>query len=110
MKINRIAVCVFFFVNGFLYANWTARLPEVQRFFEVSDTMLGTLLFTTALGALVAMPFAGWLTIRFGSRRVTQVTGIVFCLFVPLIVLKCFCQILLFFSFSSNFIKRTSIL
>lgn len=88
MKINRIAVCVFFFVNGFLYANWTARLPEVQRFFEVSDTMLGTMLFTTALGALVAMPFAGWLTIRFGSRKITQVTGIVFCFFVPLLVIS----------------------
>ena len=83
MKINRIAVCIFFFVNGFLYANWTARLPELKQFYQVSDTILGSLLFTSALGALLAMPFAGWLTTKFGTRRVTQVAGILYCLFIP---------------------------
>ena len=83
MKINRVAVCVFFFVNGFLYANWTARLPELKDFYQVSDTMLGSLLFTSALGALLAMPFAGWLTTKFSTRRVTQVAGILYCLFIP---------------------------
>ncbi|MEM6964101.1 MAG: MFS transporter [Bacteroidota bacterium] len=86
MPINRIAVCVFFFVNGFLYANWTARLPEVQRFFDVSNTRLGTMLFTIAIGAVVAMPITGWLTVKFGSMRVTQTTGLIYCSLIPLLI------------------------
>lgn len=88
MRIKRIAVCVFFFVNGFLYANWTARLPEVQSFFNISNTMLGTLLFTTAVGAVIAMPFTGWLTVKYGSKRITQVAGFFFCFLIPFLILS----------------------
>lgn len=88
MKKNRIAVCVFFFVNGLLYANWTARLPEIQDFYQISNTQLGSLLFTAAIGAVLAMPFSGWLTTRFGSRRITQVAGLLYCSFIPLLVLS----------------------
>ena len=88
MKINRIAICIFFFVNGFLYANWTARLPEVKSHFDISNTQLGSLLFTTAVGAMIAMPFVGWLSTKVGSKRITQVAGLLYCCFVPVIVLS----------------------
>lgn len=84
---QRMAVSAFFGVNGFLYANWASRLPELQRFFGVNDARLGTLLFTLALGALVSMPFTGWLTTQFGSRRIAYFTGITtgaFILLLPL--------------------------
>lgn len=87
VNIQRIAVSAFFGVNGFLYANWASRLPELQRFFGVNDARLGTLLFTLALGALVSMPFTGWLTAQFGSRRIAYFTGIttgIFILALPL--------------------------
>lgn len=45
--------------------------------------MLGTLLLCSAIGAIVAMPCAGWLTMRFGSQRLTSMMGIGFCLAVP---------------------------
>jgi MFS family permease len=86
MKINRIAVATFFFTNGFLYANWAGRLPEIQHFFNISNAILGILLFLAALGALLAMPFSGWLTARFGSERVTYATGMLFCCTVPMLV------------------------
>ena len=85
MKINRLAISSFFFFVGFLYANWVARLPELQRLYDVSNATLGTLLLCWAAGAIVAMPFAGWLTVVFGSQRLTKITAWGFCLFAPLI-------------------------
>jgi MFS family permease len=87
MKINRLAISSFFFFIGFLYANWVARLPELQRLFGVSNATLGTLLLCWAAGAIVAMPFTGWLSVRFGTRSVSQITAFVFCLLVPVIPL-----------------------
>ncbi len=86
MIANRTAVSTFFFINGFIYANWTARIPEVQVFFDISNTGLGTLLLTMALGALLAMPFSGWLTTLYGTRNVTIFTGVFFCLVAPFLV------------------------
>ncbi len=87
MRKHRWAVSVFFWINGFIYANWVARLPEIQQLYGVSNAMLGTLLLCLAAGAMVAMPFSGWLTLRFGSRQITAATGIVFCMVVPLLPL-----------------------
>jgi fucose permease len=88
VKINRIAVSIFFFINGFLYANWISRLPEIQHFYTISNARLGTLLLCSALGAIVAMPFSGILTVRFGSRILTATMGIIFCLAVPTLPLS----------------------
>ena len=81
----RIAIVIFFFVNGFLYANCTGRLPELKDYFGVSNSTLGTMLFTTALGALVAMPLTGWLTTRYNSGKLTIYAGFLFCCIVPFI-------------------------
>ncbi len=87
MKVNRLAIASVFFFVGFLYANWVARLPELQRLYDVSNTTLGTLLLCWAAGAVVAMPFAGWLTVIFGSQTLTWFTAWGFCLFAPAIPL-----------------------
>jgi MFS family permease len=87
MKINRLAVSIFFFTNGFQYANWVARLPEVQTLYGVSNTTLGTILLCSAAGAMTAMPFAGLLTVHVGSRLVTIATAIAFVLAIPFIPL-----------------------
>lgn len=81
----RIAILVYFFANGFLYANCTGRLPELKDYFNVSNSVLGTMLFTTAVGALVAMPLTGWLTTQFNSGKLVIYSGFLFCCIVPLI-------------------------
>ena len=81
----RIAVLLFFFINGFLYANVTSRLPELKMHFGVSNSVLGTMLFTTAIGALVAMPLTGWLSTRYGSGLLVIYAGFFFCCVVPCI-------------------------
>jgi len=84
----RIAIVLVFFVNGFLYANCTARLPELKDYFNVPDGVLGTMLFGTALGALAAMPLTGWLATRYNSGKLMIGCGILFCCMVPLIPLS----------------------
>jgi predicted MFS family arabinose efflux permease len=81
----RIAVIVYFFINGFLYANCTSRLPELKTHFGVSNSVLGTMLFTTALGALIAMPLTGWLSTRHSSGQLVIYAGLLFCCAVPCI-------------------------
>ncbi|MCP9755493.1 MFS transporter [Lacihabitans sp. CCS-44] len=88
LLINRIAVSTFFFVNGFLYANWTSRLPELQRFFGLNNAQLGTVLFCIALGSMVSMPFAGWLGSRFGSDKIVKIVAILFCLAIPMVAIS----------------------
>ena len=87
MKKNRIAIATFFFVNGLLYANWTARLPGLKEFFDISNSQLGVMLFTMAIGAVIAMPFTGWLTTRMGTKKITWVTAVSLCLVMPLLVI-----------------------
>lgn len=85
---NRIAVGTFFFMNGLLFANWTARLPEIQAYFDISDAELGVLLFAASVGAVLTMPFVSILINRWGSDMVTRVTGVAICLLLPILIIS----------------------
>lgn len=85
MLLNRIAVKIAFFLNGFIYANWVSRLTRIQEQFNADNGTIGLVLFTFALGAFVAMPFTGWLIIKNGSRKISLVSLIIYCATVPLI-------------------------
>lgn len=65
----RIAIGVFFFLQGFTFASWAARIPDFKAIFELSDGALGTLLFAFPFGQLAGVPVAGYLVERFTSRR-----------------------------------------
>jgi MFS family permease len=84
IKTNRLAVATFFFVNGFLHANFMARLPLFQSNLGVSNSVLGSLLFVVAIGALVGMPVTGGLAARFGSDYMARLTALFFCFFLAL--------------------------
>ncbi|MBL7827349.1 MAG: hypothetical protein JNJ57_12000 [Saprospiraceae bacterium] len=87
MQLNRIAVSIFFLINGFLYGNWAARLPGLQQFYHISNSELGALLFTMALGAILAMPFTGVFTAFIGNKKLTFLAALLFCLLIPLIAM-----------------------
>jgi MFS family permease len=84
---SRVAVKLIFFINGFIHANLAARFPRLQELFSISDGTLGFVLLSSSVGALLAMPFTGWLIIRNGSRRITIFSIFLYCIFVPLIPL-----------------------
>ncbi|GJM34011.1 MAG: MFS transporter [Saprospiraceae bacterium] len=83
----RFAVSIIFFNNGFLYANWVSRLPRIQEIYGLDNGSLGMILLAVALGALVAMPFAGWVISSKGTRQITSIGALLFCGVIPFIPL-----------------------
>jgi len=87
MSPSRLAVKTIFFLNGFIYASWVSRLPRIQDIFLLDNGSIGLILLSAAVGAVLAMPFTGWLIIKNGSRNVTLTAGFLFVVIVPLIPL-----------------------
>src|SRR5438093_6219206 len=71
MRGTRVAIALFFFGDGLLLGSWAARIPAVQRHTDLTNVRLGLALFAASVGAIAAMPLAGWLCGRVGSRGVT---------------------------------------
>jgi predicted MFS family arabinose efflux permease len=80
----RLTVATIFCLNGLALANWIARIPDVKQQLGLSDQRLGLVLLCLAAGALVSQPTVGWLIGRIGSRRMTTVMLVGFCLSVIL--------------------------
>ena len=79
----RIAVNILFFVNGFMHANLAARFPRIQEIFSLDNGIWSIVLLATSVGAVLAMPFTGWLIIKNGSRTIAIVSVLSYCLFFP---------------------------
>ena len=80
---SRLAVATIFFVNGAVLASWVAHIPAVKQRHGIGDGSLGFVLLFMALGAVLALPLGGWLVDRFGSRLITSLAALVFCLALP---------------------------
>lgn len=80
-----MSLAVQFAVNGFVYATYLARLPEIRDQVGISLAALGLVLTTGALAGLVGSFFAarviGWL----GSKRVLVVGALLHVLTLPVI-------------------------
>ena len=78
LRVARASVAAIFFINGAATANWLVRIPAVQAKLGLSKGALGIALLGVAVGALLAMPRAGHLAARYGSRPVTRVGAAIF--------------------------------
>ena len=76
-----------FFVNGAVMASWVPHIPAVKSRHALSDGQLGLVLLMMAFGAVFALPVAGWLVGRVGSRAMTSLAAVALCLALPLPVL-----------------------
>lgn len=85
MKRNRLAVNLAFFLNGFIYGNWVSRLPRIMDIYQTDNGTISLVLISMSFGAFVAMPFTGWLTLKYGTRRITIISLLMYCALVPLI-------------------------
>jgi MFS family permease len=77
-------VVVLFLVHGLVVSTWVSRIPAVQAALELNNGVLGLTLLGGAVGAVCTIPFAGWLITRYGSKRVTALSSIAFCIGVTL--------------------------
>lgn len=58
-----------FFLCGFVFATWVARLPAVREQLELSTADVGVLLFSMAVGSIGGLAFAPSILARLGIRR-----------------------------------------
>src|SRR5215472_14592044 len=73
----RNAVYAVFFGNGFLFANWAARIPQVRAELGVTPGVLGLILLCLAVGAGVGTPLSGLIISRLGESRTVSVMAVV---------------------------------
>jgi MFS family permease len=78
-------VSLVFLINGIAGANWFVRIPAIQDRLDLSTASLGLLLLGLPSGAVMAMPLAGGLVARLGSRTVNWWSTVGVCLTVALV-------------------------
>ncbi len=71
-KRGRWAIAAIFFTNGFLVGSWAPQIPLFLTRLQITEFTLGLLILGFGVGALIAMPWCGWLIHRFGSRAVVR--------------------------------------
>ena len=71
----RYAVLSFFLAQGLCFSSWASRIPDVKELFAVDYAFYwGLVLFLIPVGKFIAIPLAGYLVSRLGSRIMVQVS------------------------------------
>ena len=74
-----------FFVHGFLFASWTAHIPELQQHLGLSDGKLGLALLGAPVGSVLAIAVAAHILPRVGSRSTVRLALLGYCVSGPFI-------------------------
>jgi MFS family permease len=69
-----------FLVHGLVVSTWVSRIASVKAALHLGDGALGLALLGTAIGSVTAIPLAGALVVRRGSRQIARCTAAGFCL------------------------------
>ncbi|HEY9155331.1 MAG TPA: MFS transporter, partial [Opitutaceae bacterium] len=62
---------------------WAPLIPYAKARVGADDRMLGLILLCLGIGAILAMPFTGWLSARVGSKPMVVASGIALALLLP---------------------------
>jgi MFS family permease len=81
----RIATNILFFLNGMSFASWASRIPDVKEFLKLGDAALGSVLFAMPIGSLSALPVAGVIISKFGSRNIAIFSMLFYFISMPLL-------------------------
>ncbi|MEU5954573.1 MFS transporter [Streptomyces sp. NPDC047525] len=80
----RVALTVFFALDGFIFAGWVVRIPAIKEQTGASASDLGLALLGVSAGAVITMTLTGRLCRRFGSHPVTVACGVLLALSIAL--------------------------
>ncbi|WP_328744947.1 MFS transporter [Streptomyces sp. NBC_00285] len=80
----RIALTVFFAMDGFIFAGWVVRIPAIKEQTGASASALGLALLGVSAGAVITMMLTGRLCRRYGTHRVTVACAVLLSLSVAL--------------------------
>jgi MFS family permease len=65
-----------FIATGFTFASWASEIPQVRDRLGLSTGQLGLVLLSIAAGSVIALPLAGPVVARIGSRRTVQIMAV----------------------------------
>jgi predicted MFS family arabinose efflux permease len=76
VRAARNAVFAVFFGNGFLFASWAARIPQVRAELQVGPGVLGLILLCAAAGSTLGTPLSGLIVSWLGETRTVVVMSV----------------------------------
>ncbi len=79
---SRWAVGSLFFLHGLCFSSWGARIPAIQQQLNLSETLLGTVLFAVPMGSILSLPLAAWLSSHLSSRQMLPLALILYVSFL----------------------------
>ncbi len=80
-----LATRYIFLVLGLAISIWAALIPFIKNRLQLNEAELGGLLLLIGTGALLSMPWAGWLTNRWGCRKTLNRSTSVFLMALVLL-------------------------
>ncbi|MEU0966124.1 MFS transporter [Streptomyces sp. NPDC005917] len=80
----RVAITALFAMDGFVFAGWVVRIPDIKHQTHASVGTLGLALLGVSAGAVITMTLTGRLCRRYGSHPVTLVCAVLLSLSVAL--------------------------
>src|ERR1700754_3753411 len=83
----RLATRLIFLMSGISLSCWAPMVPFAKTRLGLDEAHLGTVLLALGCGSLASMPLAGFLSHRFGNRRVIGIAALSVCLFLPWLTL-----------------------
>ena len=81
------ATRLIFLVSGIGMASWAPMVPYAKARLGLDDAGLGLVLLAFGGGSMLSMPLVGWLTHRYGNRKVISVAGLLLCVAIPLLAI-----------------------
>lgn len=83
----RLAVATVFFLVGFAFATWAARMPSIRDDLALSNGQLAIALVGFNAGVVLAPLMVGWLVVRLGSRTILIISLLWYVAALPLVAL-----------------------
>ena len=74
-----------FFVHGFLFASWTAHIPQLKEHLGLSDGRLGLALLGAPIGSILALVVVARMLPRMGSGPMVRLALLGYCVSGPFI-------------------------
>ncbi len=75
-KKSFLITSIFFFIQGVIFATWASRIIDIKSTLELSDAVLGGVIFAIPVGQLSLISLFAWAVNRFSSLRSLCFTSI----------------------------------
>ena len=85
LQSRKLGVTLLFLVHGLIESTWISRIPQIKDSLHAQTGPFGLALLGSAVGAMLSMPFTGWLLSHYEGRRILIVASLLWCAALPVI-------------------------